>query len=69
MFITKVTKTISKTNKVSKRQKRGWFTKEQMSKSLNWGALLGGVTPLLSSDVMADGIGVSWVNIPKRKRG
>ncbi|CAK9026534.1 unnamed protein product [Durusdinium trenchii] len=38
MFVTKLTKTLSKTNKLSKRKKRGWFTKEAMARVLNWSA-------------------------------
>ncbi|CAL1134729.1 unnamed protein product [Cladocopium goreaui] len=33
LFISRITKTISKGNKLSKRKKRGWFTKEQMAKT------------------------------------
>lgn len=40
MFVTKLTKTLSKTNKLSKRKKRGWFTKEAMARVLNWSAPL-----------------------------
>ena len=41
LFITRVTKTIQKKNVLSKRKKRGWFTKEQMSRVLNWSGQLG----------------------------
>ncbi|CAK9116681.1 unnamed protein product [Durusdinium trenchii] len=38
LFISRITKTLSKTNKLSRRKKRGWFTKEAMSRVLNWSA-------------------------------
>lgn len=41
LFITRVTKTIQKKNVLSKKKKRGWFTKEMMASTLNWSALLG----------------------------
>ena len=40
LFISRITKTISKVNKLSKRKKRGWFTKEQMAKTLQWSSTL-----------------------------
>ena len=40
MFISRMTKTISQNKKLSRRQKRGWFTKEQMKSSLSWSASL-----------------------------
>lgn len=41
LFIQRITKTISKCNKLSKRKKRGWFTKEAMAKTLQWSSQLG----------------------------
>ena len=36
------TKTLAKTNKLSKKTKRGWYTKEQMSKRpIEWSSQLG----------------------------
>ena len=33
-----MTKTLSKSNKLTKSKKRGWFTKEAMARVLNWSA-------------------------------
>ena len=42
LFISRVTKTLAKTNKLSKKTKRGWYTKEQMSKRpIEWSSQLG----------------------------
>lgn len=41
LFIARITKIIAKTNKLSRRKKRGWFTKEAMSKQLQWSSILG----------------------------
>lgn len=38
LFISRVTKTLSKTNKLSRLKKRGWFSKEAMTRVLNWSA-------------------------------
>ena len=40
LFIQRITKTITKSSKLSKRKKRGWFTKEDMIKKLQWGGSL-----------------------------
>ena len=40
LFVSRVIKTITKTNKLSRRKKRGWFTKETMSTVLQWSAFL-----------------------------
>ena len=45
LFISRITKTISKTSKLSRRKKRGWFTKEAMSKTLQWSSILGRTCP------------------------
>ena len=41
LFVSRITKTISKTSKLSRRKKRGWFTKEGMIKTLQWSPFLG----------------------------
>ena len=41
LFISRITKTLSKLNRCSRRTRKGWFTKEQMSNNLNWSARLG----------------------------
>ena len=40
MFITRVTKSVIKTNKQSRKKRRGWYTKEAMAKDLGWSSLL-----------------------------
>ena len=40
MFVSRITKTLAKTNKLSRRKKRGWYTKEAMSKELGWSTSL-----------------------------
>ena len=40
MFVTRITKTLAKTNKLSRTKKSGWYTKENMSKVLGWSAFL-----------------------------
>lgn len=40
LFLARITKTITKTSKLSKKKKRGWFTKEAMQRTLNWSASL-----------------------------
>jgi hypothetical protein len=45
MFISRITKVISQNKKLSRRKKRGWFTKEEMAKTLGWS------TPLFSHDI------------------
>ncbi|CAL1159177.1 unnamed protein product [Cladocopium goreaui] len=36
LFVSRVTKTITKTNKLTRKKKRGWFTKETMNTVLKW---------------------------------
>ena len=40
LFVTKVSKTITKSSKLTRRKKKGWFTKETMATVLNWSAFL-----------------------------
>ena len=44
LFVSRITKTVSKTSKLSKRKKRGWFTKENMANTLQWSAFLSSKT-------------------------
>lgn len=41
LFISRITRTLQRTNRLSRKKKRGWFTKEQMSKVLQWSGFLG----------------------------
>lgn len=40
LFVSRVTKTISQKKMLQRKRKRGWFTKEQMQKTLNWSTSL-----------------------------
>lgn len=40
LFLSRISKTITKTSKLSKKKKKGWFTKEAMQRTLNWSASL-----------------------------
>ena len=40
LFVSRVTKTITKTNKLTRKKKRGWFTKETMNTVLKWSSFL-----------------------------
>lgn len=45
-FISRVTKSLQKTSKLSKRKKRGWYTKEQMASTLGWSTSLNSINKL-----------------------
>lgn len=40
LFVSRITKTISQKKMLQRKRKRGWFTKEQMQKTLNWSTSL-----------------------------
>ena len=40
LFISRITKSVAKTSKLSRHKRRGWFTKEQMAKKLEWSSNL-----------------------------
>lgn len=40
LFVSRITKVISQNKKLSRKKRRGWYTKEQMAKTLGWSSSL-----------------------------
>ena len=50
LFVSRITKTITQKKTLQRKQKRGWFTKEQMQNTLGWTVLISQLFSVLISD-------------------